>query len=247
MRHAAARQGTGVVYMHEGASRARRRAATPAPSAPTTSPHPFAGLTASCAAIVELLEAAGVAFALYDASGRRVRSTAAYEEAAADRSLDAVLEAARRTAVTNARLAAGRAAGRAAEGAEGDAIGPRERPTHHVPGAGEGGTRRVVVSTIPNGRLGAVGAVVVERGPDGGGPSDAALRGRYGLSARELQVARLVADGRTTPQVAQALGISPHTARHHTERLFGKLGVRSRHAVRAIVRGEPGVEAALDG
>jgi DNA-binding CsgD family transcriptional regulator len=50
----------------------------------------------------------------------------------------------------------------------------------------------------------------------------------YGLTAREQEVARLVAAGRSTKEVAGALGISYHTARHHTERVFAKLGVRTR-------------------
>jgi DNA-binding CsgD family transcriptional regulator len=69
------------------------------------------------------------------------------------------------------------------------------------------------------------------------GPTDEELRDRFGLSAREVQVARLMAAGRTTPQIAAALGISPHTARRHGERTFTKLGARSRHEVRALLRG----------
>jgi DNA-binding CsgD family transcriptional regulator len=49
-----------------------------------------------------------------------------------------------------------------------------------------------------------------------------------GLTAREQEVARLVAAGRSTKEVGGALGISYHTARHHTERVFAKLGVRTR-------------------
>jgi DNA-binding CsgD family transcriptional regulator len=50
----------------------------------------------------------------------------------------------------------------------------------------------------------------------------------YSLTRRELQVASLLAEGRSTKEIAATLEISPHTARHHTEHVFEKLGVRSR-------------------
>lgn len=59
-------------------------------------------------------------------------------------------------------------------------------------------------------------------------PTPAELRERYGLTAREAEVAVLLAGGATEKRIAAALGISPHTARHHTERVFVRLGVRSR-------------------
>jgi DNA-binding CsgD family transcriptional regulator len=58
-----------------------------------------------------------------------------------------------------------------------------------------------------------------------------------GLTLREDEVARLIGHGMSTKEIAHALGISCHTARHHTEALFAKLGVRSRAAVAAIVAG----------
>jgi DNA-binding CsgD family transcriptional regulator len=39
-------------------------------------------------------------------------------------------------------------------------------------------------------------------------------------------------------EVAAALAISPHTARHHTERVYTKLGLRSRVAL-ALALGSP--------
>jgi DNA-binding CsgD family transcriptional regulator len=61
--------------------------------------------------------------------------------------------------------------------------------------------------------------------------SDAALQERYALTARELEIARQLAHGQTTKEVAQACGISLHTARRHTEKIFHKLGVSSRSQV----------------
>jgi DNA-binding CsgD family transcriptional regulator len=57
----------------------------------------------------------------------------------------------------------------------------------------------------------------------------------YGLTPREDEVAALIAIGRATKEIAAELSISTHTARHHTERVFAKLGVQSRAAVASIV------------
>lgn len=48
------------------------------------------------------------------------------------------------------------------------------------------------------------------------------------LSARELDVLRLVADGRNSREIATTLHISQHTVRRHLENTFAKLGVNSR-------------------
>jgi DNA-binding NarL/FixJ family response regulator len=57
------------------------------------------------------------------------------------------------------------------------------------------------------------------------------LRQRYRLTRRESDVAQLLALGKSNAEVASALSISEHTARHHTERVLTKLGVSSRAAV----------------
>jgi DNA-binding CsgD family transcriptional regulator len=59
----------------------------------------------------------------------------------------------------------------------------------------------------------------------------------YGLTRRELEVARLIANGHSGKQVAAALRISPHTARHHTESVFSKLGVQCRGQVMLMFAG----------
>ncbi|MFL5575523.1 MAG: response regulator transcription factor, partial [Gemmatimonadaceae bacterium] len=79
----------------------------------------------------------------------------------------------------------------------------------------------------------------------------AALGARYGLTEREADVTQLLSAGRSTADIAQALGISPFTARRHTERVIDKLGVRSRADVPRLVfdrrSGEWRVEALLEG
>lgn len=48
------------------------------------------------------------------------------------------------------------------------------------------------------------------------------------LSAREHEVLRLVAAGRSNAQIAQALTVTEHTVKKHLSNVFGKLGVTSR-------------------
>ncbi len=56
----------------------------------------------------------------------------------------------------------------------------------------------------------------------------------HGLSARELEVLRLVAAGRTNRQIAAELVVSEHTVARHMQNIFGKLGVSSRTAATAF-------------
>ena len=58
-----------------------------------------------------------------------------------------------------------------------------------------------------------------------------------GLTPREREVLRLVAQGQTNREVARSLWISPATVRRHLENTFEKLGVRSRAAAVASVFG----------
>jgi DNA-binding CsgD family transcriptional regulator len=60
---------------------------------------------------------------------------------------------------------------------------------------------------------------------------DSALQQRFSLTTRELEIARRLAHGQSTKEVAHACGISLHTARRHTEKIFQKLGVRNRSQV----------------
>ena len=53
---------------------------------------------------------------------------------------------------------------------------------------------------------------------------------RGALSTRELEVLGLVAQGKTSAEIAEALTISRHTVRRHLENVFAKLGVNSRAA-----------------
>ena len=61
--------------------------------------------------------------------------------------------------------------------------------------------------------------------------TDAELRDRYGLTDRQIAVARLVAEGCTNAEVAERLGLSFYTARNHAEQVMLKLGVSNRSSV----------------
>jgi DNA-binding CsgD family transcriptional regulator len=54
--------------------------------------------------------------------------------------------------------------------------------------------------------------------------SNAQIRERFGLTPRELEVALLADRGASARVIARTLAISTHTARHHLERVRGKLG-----------------------
>ncbi|MFF5369721.1 response regulator [Streptomyces sp. NPDC013187] len=67
-----------------------------------------------------------------------------------------------------------------------------------------------------------------------------AAGGPSGLSERERQVLALVARGLNNPEIADALGLSPLTAKTHVSRIMGKLGARDR-AQLVIVAYESGL------
>jgi DNA-binding CsgD family transcriptional regulator len=57
------------------------------------------------------------------------------------------------------------------------------------------------------------------------------------LTTRERDVLALLADGRTTAEVAVALSVSPHTVRSRVKSSLQKLGARTReHAVAIVIR-----------
>ena len=66
--------------------------------------------------------------------------------------------------------------------------------------------------------------------------TDETLRTEFGLTAREIEVARLIAEGLSNNEIADRLGVRFFTARNHVERTLSKLGVATRHRVGPMLR-----------
>lgn len=85
------------------------------------------------------------------------------------------------------------------------------------------------------GRATALDAAIVDALAIADGPRGARARGadvplspETGLSAREMEVLRLLAAGQTDREIAEALFLSPRTVNTHTTSIYAKLGVGSR-------------------
>ena len=72
--------------------------------------------------------------------------------------------------------------------------------------------------------------------PPAPAPATVNLHIEYGMTPREIEVALLLTEGCSNRRIAHRLGISPHTARHHTQRVLMKLGVHSRAEAGARLR-----------
>lgn len=63
------------------------------------------------------------------------------------------------------------------------------------------------------------------------------------FSAREREIAELIAEGYTHKEIARALGLAPATVRNQTQRIYDKAGVSSRAALtRAILSDPPAIQ-----
>ena len=82
------------------------------------------------------------------------------------------------------------------------------------------GVRAFVVSPMGRSPHGASHSPQRSRGPLPGGPE--------GLSAREIEVLRLVAEGKTNRDIGEALGLSALTVKSHLARIARKLGTGDR-------------------
>jgi len=80
-------------------------------------------------------------------------------------------------------------------------------------------------------RLGGTGPPGGGAAPSGAGATAAALGG---LTAREREVLRLIAEGRSNREIGAVLFISAKTASVHVSNILGKLGVASRTEAAAV-------------
>lgn len=54
------------------------------------------------------------------------------------------------------------------------------------------------------------------------------LKYRYGVTKKELEVIRLILQGKSNAEIAECLGTSPNTIKYQVSSIFGKVGVKSR-------------------
>jgi len=187
---------------------------------------------------LESLDAVDVGLAFYDGDARLIHSnrlmTRAVEDGVAGSEIEKELRA----------LVLGHARdveGGAAEGAEPAGAAPsrevRELAVLDVTGTGR--RFRVRLSYVGMDLFGHGPSYLVSLRPHAGAP-DAVLMERFGLTSREVRVARMLGHGCSNARIARELGISPHTARHHTEKVLAKLGARSRSQVAPLLAGLAG-------
>jgi DNA-binding CsgD family transcriptional regulator len=93
--------------------------------------------------------------------------------------------------------------------------------------AADGGQPVVLIYAAAQPAEAAVVAPVAPAVPD--------VRARFKLTRKEVRVAELLSAQYSNDEIATALCISPHTARHHTQNVLSKLGVRSRREVAAVL------------
>lgn len=117
----------------------------------------------------------------------------------------------------------------------------RDAPAGPAPPAREVRTARATyrlrATVLPEGAFDSFGSVLVtvERVGGAAWPAPERVRERLGLSAREAEVALLLAEGLSNAALADRLFIAPATARRHTENVLGKLGLSKRSAVAAAL------------
>jgi DNA-binding CsgD family transcriptional regulator/PAS domain-containing protein len=113
---------------------------------------------------------------------------------------------------------------------------PELRPGHGLPPSCSGFRLRATLldSLLPDPVV-----LVTLADPSDRLPTRATIRKRFGLTRRQAEVALLLAQRLSNPEIAERLFISPHTARRHTEAVKMKLGVHDRRLIAERLR-EPG-------
>ena len=81
----------------------------------------------------------------------------------------------------------------------------------------------------------------------GAKPRRDAITGRDALTAAELRVARLAAQGLTNREIAQALFITTKTAKAHLNRVYRKLDITRRGQLADLLAGQLGDAAETSG
>lgn len=100
-----------------------------------------------------------------------------------------------------------------------------------------GGTYRVRAALAPAEFCGSRACAIVSCEPATAPlPDIVSLADRYHLTPAQGRVALLIAQGRSSEEIASALGITVHTVRRHSERVRAQLGVHRAVEVAALLR-----------
>ena len=191
------------------------------------------GLRAAGARLAGVLDALGLAAVVLDGRGREVHRTPAMARLLEDDPEREDLAAVTRR--IGGRVAAGRRAGDRVEG-------PGSRTFRTRSSRYEVRAVRLPASVAGRGDL----AIATVERLTPALPHPRSLQKRFGLTRREAEVALILARGATNEDAAERLGISPHTVRTHAERIFAKLGIRTRKALalRLLEEDTPGAAGA---
>lgn len=177
--------------------------------------------------------AAGFGLPVAEAATVRARALVLLAESEPKAASDLALIAAEQAAAHHAPIEAGRSrivAGRALAAAKDRdrAVEELRRARQQLAGCGARRFENEAARALRE--LGDAAPAPVARSPGDIGTKD--------LSGREREVARLVASGRTNPEIAEALFLSTKTVEGHMRRIFRKLDVTSRAQVAAVVSRE---------
>lgn len=195
------------------------------------------GSIASRNNVVRMLDTLADPAILFDVAGELVHANPAVERLAASVDTSRLKSEAQRLAWSLGAAARRRSQGkvaspRVAGDASADAQGVRDTRIGAT-------VYRLRGSIVGEQLLGAEPAVLVTMSASAAEPlSDETLHGEYGLTTREIQVARLIAEGLSNNEIADRLGVRFFTARNHVERTLAKLRVTSRHRVGPLLRNE---------
>ena len=199
------------------------------------------GSIASRNNVARMLDTLADSAILFDVAGELVHANPAVERLAASVDTSRLKNEAQRLAWSLGAAARRRSQGKPALSS---VAGDVSSDTQSVRTVRIGATvYRLRGSIVGEQLLGAEPAVLVTMSASAAEPlSDETLHGDYGLTTREIQVARLIAEGLSNNEIADRLGVRFFTARNHVERTLAKLGVTSRHRVGPLLRNESSSE-----
>lgn len=199
------------------------------------------GSLASCNNVARMLDTLADPAILFDVGGEMLHANPAVDRLAASVDTSRLKSEAQRLAWSLGAAARRRSQGKVVpSGPAADAIAD----AHSVRSVRIGATvYRLRGSIVGEQLVGADPAVLVTMSASAAEPlSDETLHAEYGLTTREIQVARLIAEGLSNNEIADRLGVRFFTARNHVERTLAKLRVASRHRVGPLLRNESSSE-----